>query len=354
MTYFLKSGNTFKVSSQEALDLHEVLPPNNYIVRRDAFGEYFLEQIASFDISCKLYGDIVKKSDRIIRTFTDRDGSTGVMLSGEKGSGKTLLGKYICFTAAKMNIPTIMVNASWHGDGFNSFIQSINQTCIVLFDEFEKVYSAEEQEHILTLLDGVFPSKKLFLLTCNDKFRVNIHMRNRPGRIYYLLDFKGLEPDFIREYCEDVLIAKKYIDSICRIASLFDQFNFDMLKALVEEMNRYDESPQEVLKMLNAKPEFNSRIRYKVEINVNEVDINEELLYEKEWVGTPLTSEAITISIEPDPKVKDDSWKDLVFKNSDLTKYESINGKFVFVNDKKERLTLTKIIEKQFTYGDLF
>ena len=32
MTYFLKSGNTFRVSSKEAMDLHEHLPAGNYVI----------------------------------------------------------------------------------------------------------------------------------------------------------------------------------------------------------------------------------------------------------------------------------------------------------------------------------
>ena len=30
VTYFLKNGNTYKVSSKEALDLHDHLPAGNY------------------------------------------------------------------------------------------------------------------------------------------------------------------------------------------------------------------------------------------------------------------------------------------------------------------------------------
>ena len=85
---------------------------------------------------------------------------------------------------------------------------------MVLFDEFEKVYDSDEQEEMLTLLDGVFPSKKLFVLTCNDKWRVNQHMRNRPGRIFYMLDFTGLDEDFVVEYCHDNLKNLANIDGV--------------------------------------------------------------------------------------------------------------------------------------------
>ena len=59
--------------------------------------------------------------------------------------------------------------------------------------------SSYTQDSLLTLLDGVYVNHMLFLLTTNDKFRVSSHMRNRPGRIYYVLDFYGLSDDFIRE-----------------------------------------------------------------------------------------------------------------------------------------------------------
>jgi hypothetical protein len=43
----------------------------------------------------------------------------------------------------------------------------------------------------------------------NDKFKVNQHMRNRPGRIFYMIEYKGLDKQFIREYCQDRLDAKE-------------------------------------------------------------------------------------------------------------------------------------------------
>jgi hypothetical protein len=354
MSYFLKSGNTFKVSTKEALDLHDTLPVGTYTVGFDKMtGQFYLESIDSFEIKGKMYGDTTRHADRIVNTFMDRTASTGVMLTGEKGSGKTLLTKRISINARDHGIPTIVINQPWCGEGFNAFMQMIEQPTIVLFDEFEKVYDREDQEKMLTLLDGVYPSKKLFLLTCNDKWRVDSHMRNRPGRIFYMLDFKGLEQEFIREYCEDNLENKKHIDGVCRIAGLFPQFNFDMLKAMVEEMNRYGESPQEVMKMLNTKPEFSEEAKYKVELQVKGVDVIADLLETTEWAGNPLTTR-----INLDYKVvdKDDNgedgydWENVRFSNTDLKQVDPVTSKFVFMNDSGERLVLTKVKEKAFHY----
>ncbi len=348
MTYFLKNGNTFKVATNEALDLHEKLPAGNYTIQKDTFGNLYLEHIGNFTAPTKIYGDCLKNTDRIINTFLERPTTTGVMMTGEKGSGKTLLTKNVCMELAKQDIPTIVINAPWCGDAFNTFIQNIDQPCAILFDEFEKVYERDEQEQILTLLDGVFPTKKLFLLTCNDKYRVDYHMRNRPGRIYYMLDFKGLDSTFIREYCDDTLKAKNYIDKIVTLAGLFGEFNFDMLKALVEEMNRYGETPQEALRMLNIKPEFDNGTKYTVKLMANGRDVTEDANM-TEFEGNPLRREGVGIGFDPDPEDDNAEYKHIVFTADTLVKVDAQKGLFVF-EDKGIKMTLTKALVKYLNY----
>ena len=46
-----------------------------------------------------------------------------------------------------------------------------------------------------------------------------------------------------------------YISSIQAVAALFTSFNFDVLKEIVEDMNRYDECPPDVLEYLNIRPD---------------------------------------------------------------------------------------------------
>lgn len=352
MTRFIKNGNQFMVASEESMDVRDMLPAGNYTVKEMPMGgPLYLEQIDNFTTLAKVYGDCLKNTDRVIHTFLSRPAATGIMLTGEKGSGKTLLTKNIAIELAKQGIPTIVINAPWHGDKFNSFIQTITQPCAILFDEFEKTYDRDEQEAILTLLDGVFPSKKLFMLTTNDKYRVDYHMRNRPGRIFYMLDFKGLDADFIREYCQDNLENKGHIEKIVNIASLFAEFNFDMLKALIEEMNRYDETPQESLKMLNAKPEFDGGSKYNVEIvrngEVVKGDVNPSV-----FDGNPLQPKGVEVSFDPDPD-GDTDWEYLHFNANALVSVDAVAGKFEF-EDKGTRLILTKVKSKSYDYFSAF
>jgi hypothetical protein len=355
MTYFVRDANTFRLAPEESIDLHKSLPVGNYVLKSSMTGLY-LEQVDPFPLPPKLYGDTNKQADRILGTFLGRPASTGVMLTGEKGSGKTLLAKLLAArAAAEHNIPTLIINEPFHGDGFNTFIQAIEQPALILFDEFEKVYDNDDQEGALTLLDGVFPTKKLFVITCNDKWRVNAHMRNRPGRIFYMLEYKGLPPAFIREYCQDNLNRKDYINKVCEITSLFTEFNFDMLKALVEEMNRYDETPQEALHWLNAKPEYMGDTSFDVELYVNEKKIEPDALGDREWRGNPLNGEINISWIAPaknDPSEYDGDTA--TFTSVHIKKVDADAGKFTFANDEGQKLVLTRKVYTRYNYLDAF
>lgn len=363
MTYFLKHGNAFTVSTKDSMDLHEALPPGNYVIKKSMQG-LFLEAIDGFENPSKIYGNTLKHASRILDTFSRRPSSTGVMLAGEKGSGKTLLAKVISNQAAQTGIPTIIINSPYCGDEFNSFLQMIEQPTIVMFDEFEKVYPKEHQEHILTLLDGVFPSKKLFILTCNDKWKIDANMRNRPGRVYYMMDFKGLGLDFIREYCLDNLNETKYADRICAISMLFYEFNFDMLKAIIEEMNRYNESPEAALELLNVKPENNSsHVSFIVSLSFEGKDLT-KILNVSTWKGNPLINMVYVyykingklgveidfnspqVLLEEDEDDGEEKWKTVRFSPNDLNKIDVSKGIFHYKNVDGYIMTLTKPVEK--------
>ena len=107
---YLKSENRWSLTPDAQLDVRDALPNGNYTVCQNPLTkEYFLEESEPFTLPHKLYVKIRRHGDRILETFRNRsrDEQVGVFLSGTKGSGKTLLAKYV---AKASGMPTIIVN----------------------------------------------------------------------------------------------------------------------------------------------------------------------------------------------------------------------------------------------------
>jgi hypothetical protein len=355
MSFYLKDGELLWPTQEGVYDVQKKLPVGTYTVGADMKRGFYLKPITNFEITGKIYGKTTVQADRILNTFMERPDSTGVLLNGEKGSGKTMLAKLISQKASSMGISTLVINSPFHGDSFNTFIQEIDEPCVIVLDEFEKVFDEKEQEATLTLLDGVYPTKKLFILTVNDKYKVNSHMRNRPGRIFYMLDFKGLDAGFIEEYCNDNLNNKSYIQQVCRLTLLFDSFNFDMLKALVEEMNRYNESPNLAMEMLNAKPHDAGTVKHNVEIFLKGKKIDSKYVWPSQIRGNPIAHEELHFTIDTEPDNDDADTISLEITPQNLKKIDVEAGTFTYVvNEGQPNTTVLVITRESYAKGPAY
>jgi len=141
----------------------------------------------------------------------------------------------------------------------------IKQDCVVLIDEFEKIFNNDrgQQEGFLALLDGIVADKKLYLFTSNEMGRVNTFMLNRPGRIHYLKEYESLEFEVIEDVCNDILKDKTKVEDVTGVCALMGKVTMDILLALIKEVNLYGEDAKTALTYLNIQPE---KCRYSVEV----------------------------------------------------------------------------------------
>jgi SpoVK/Ycf46/Vps4 family AAA+-type ATPase len=342
---YIKRGDSYTPTNEANLDIHYNLPAGVYTIAQDPFENLYFKQGQAFVLPSKIYGDTVRVAERIFSTYMARTNSTGALFTGEKGSGKTLLSKVLAAMAVEKGLPVILVNSPFCGDKFNALIQELPDA-LILFDEFEKVYEdTDSQNSVLTLLDGVFPSRKLFAFTCNDRWSLNQYLINRPGRIFYAIDYQGLTPEFIEEYCQDNLNAKEHTPLIIKASGLFQAFNFDMLQALVEEMNRYNETPHEALRLLNIRP-MASEVSYRISLALAEGEVDEGHLEDREFERNPTYLERISVGY----RTAGGDWQSARFIQSQLTEADLDKGTYTYVNEKGDTVTFTKKLPQSTDY----
>jgi len=245
---------------------HDKLPVGNYTLQfNESNGQFFLTQQIDFKLPSKLYGDF-NFIDRWIKSYEHNSAKNlGILLSGTKGTGKTVAAQLFC---QRMNKPVIFITEAYNGPGFEAFISDPHfSDSIIFIDEFEKVYRRDEESNsLLTLMDGMYHTKLIFLLTANDPSSINNKLKNRLNRVKYHKIYSKLDAATVAEIVDDLLKKPAYRDSVDKFVETVDMLTMDVLTSIIREVNLFDESALECAKFLNltAEPEyFNITVTYK-------------------------------------------------------------------------------------------
>jgi SpoVK/Ycf46/Vps4 family AAA+-type ATPase len=239
--------------STTGVETLEALTNKNFLLVQDASRGLALIEKEAFTYSDYILGDFKETTIRYLNTFKNSKKGMGLLFTGLKGGGKSLLSKMI---AKESNLPCIVINEYFNPNELLNFLTQISQEVVVLIDEFEKIYNNEErQNEILTILDGVFTHKKLFILTSNTS-EVSPYLLNRPGRIRYHKVFDGVSEEVVLSAVEDSLTNKENAEELVEITKALGNISFDSLMTIIDEMNLYGETAREVIKHLNINVEY--------------------------------------------------------------------------------------------------
>lgn len=236
--FVIRNKNVF-MASDRGDEIPEI-PVGYYTLCEHPMAGLYLQRVDDFDLPKKMYGNTIARADKITSTFLDRPGrTTGALLSGNKGAGKSLLSRAICVNAVAKGLPVIILEQPFAGPGFDNFMNSIKQPVVVFIDEFEKKYDEpEKQNALLSLLDGTGQGHKMYLMTSNSA-DVSTFLLNRPSRIFYHMQYKKLDEEVMLGYCADHLQNPDHLKKIQTLWALSTDMSFDILQSLVEELNRY-------------------------------------------------------------------------------------------------------------------
>jgi hypothetical protein len=241
---------------QGGVELHRELPPDDYKIVKDMSGLH-LKRYHGMKQDTQVYGHRLEQVDRIYKMYNHVDHSIGVILAGDKGIGKTLFSRLLASRAHEQNMPVIIIDVDY--EGLASYLMDIDQPCLVLFDEFEKVFDSRNQSgqsELLPLFDGLSSAKHINVVTTNEMNSLSAYMINRPGRFHYNIQFDYPTPEEITLYMKDNIPESSYseIENIIDLARKFP-LNYDYLRAISEEITVFGCSLKEAVKDMNIIPD---------------------------------------------------------------------------------------------------
>lgn len=205
MANFIKEGNNlFPLPKGSSYDLE---PGKVYdLLIRTSWGQRMVNFKINGDMNLpeKVYQ--TKKDEmfvkRVLKSFNDGDrNTTGVLLTGDKGTGKSVTAKVL---AKKANLPIIVINPGLEEQYLEGFFKEFDTPVCILFDEVDKNFSTQK---MLTFLDGMHKTaKKLVIMTANDEDKLSSFIKNRCSRIRYYRHYNM--QDDAKEYAELICEAK--------------------------------------------------------------------------------------------------------------------------------------------------
>lgn len=237
---FIKNGDKIKFKNNIRGEEYSLEGDKVYRADTDEYGEIILVRMPNFIMPSKIYSternDAFKQ--KVLNQYENMNkGVLGVMLSGLKGSGKTIMAKQI---ALESTLPIILIDKYFHPKNFKEMIKMLEDTPVcIIFDEIDKVGDRYDMEVLLSMMDGTDTfGNILLLLTCNDESKIDENVKDRCSRIRYWKSFNETTKDIIEEVVKDKLQNKELVELVVNfIENNFDKLIFDNICAFIDEVN---------------------------------------------------------------------------------------------------------------------
>lgn len=237
---WFKTGTEYKQLSG-SFEITDVLPRAVYMLKMNPLSkELYLEKMdEEFSFNMKIYGLEDAFIKHVLYTYEHTDKNLGILLNGQKGTGKTVCAKIL---ANSMNLPIIICDTPY--DNLATFIAQFNTSAVFFFDEFEKNFK-DCSEILLSAMDGAYNTmhRKIFLMTTNNLY-IDKNFLSRPSRVRYKKTFGNLSQEVVKEYCDENLNNKVFLNDIISYIDSLSISTIDILKGIVDEVNLHNCSPE--------------------------------------------------------------------------------------------------------------
>lgn len=246
---------------EDADEKNNQVPPNVYTVTKTDDSKIYLEiKCAKYPLPDKLYGkSIYRRSNIIADEYKRSDKSIGILLTGQKGCGKSNQAEYVCNCAMEAGMPVLFIDKALTKEIMEDTIRRVGP-CIVFIDEYSKIYRSsheiqhDQREELLTLFSDRTLPKCVFMLTDNQIHQMSSYMIERPGRFCFHFQYEGCDKDVIEDICNEYGCNDEIREFIVKHARNVKE-SIDSVLALARFGCRYDtvKNFTEVFEYLNVK-----------------------------------------------------------------------------------------------------
>lgn len=269
--------------------IRKELPYGVYGVNMQAMsGELYLTKQKPEFLMPKDFYDVKGKEFQYVKDVAKASsGNLGIILNGVKGTGKTIFAEKLC---NELQIP-VLIMESWGEKNLSVLkqISDIPYDLVLFFDEFEKKFSEDDQQMLLSVIDGVYNTnyRRIFILTTNEA-SIDPNMLGRLHRFAYRLDFNYItDKEVIKNYFSERInltdeqlhwlvgyMQSKINNTIDTFSKIVEEINFvgfDKFREIGSEIMNLESSERVVYCLRRI---FNTYIRTKENVWTKEYTIN--------------------------------------------------------------------------------
>ena len=220
--------------------IRKELPYGVYGVNMQAMsGELYLTKQKPEFLMPEDFYDVKGKEFQYVKDVAKAStGNLGIILNGVKGTGKTIFAEKLC---NELQIP-VLIMESWGEKNLSVLkqISDIPYDLVLFFDEFEKKFSEEDQQMLLSVIDGVYNTnyRRIFILTTNEA-NIDPNMLGRLHRFAYRLDFGYItDKEVIKDYfSKRINLADEQLHWLIGYMQSKINNTIDTFSKIVEEIN---------------------------------------------------------------------------------------------------------------------
>lgn len=220
--------------------IRKELPYGVYGVNLQAMsGELYLTKQKPEFLMPKDFYEVKGKEFQYIKEVAQASrGNLGIILNGVKGTGKTIFAEKLC---NELQIP-VLIMESWGEKNLSVLkqISDIPYDLVLFFDEFEKKFSEDDQQMLLSVIDGVYNTnyRRIFILTTNEA-SIDPNMLGRLHRFAYRLDFTYItDKETIKNYfSERIKLTEEQLHWLVGYMQSKINNTIDTFSKIVEEIN---------------------------------------------------------------------------------------------------------------------